>query len=411
MRILITSPGYKPAHRIGGPVVVVSALAEALVKKGHSVTVFTTNSNMSEDLSVPLDCPQSVDGVEVWYFRKYGLLKRMLPFVRHISKSMGYLYAPAMWRQLVRIVSTMDLVHAHVPFIYPTLAAARAARSQDKPFFYHQHGVLCPDHLDVRSLKKKLYINCVERRIIETATSLFALTEYERESYQKLGIDKNCHVIPNGIHLDEYASAGDSIVERELGIALDSPLVLFMGRLHPMKGIDHLLNAFIGVCGSIPNARLVIAGPDEYGLKSQWKERVCKVDLEQRVIFTGTISGQVKRSILARADLFCLPSKAEGFSMAILEALASGTAVMISPGCHFPEVESAGVGRVVAVEPEAMTSSMLDLLKNRKQLEKMGQKGRDFVRRHYSWDSIAGKLIDAYREGIERHAQAKRNEG
>ena len=89
--------------------------------------------------------------------------------------------------------------------------------------------------------------------------------------------------------------------------------------------------------------------------------------------------------------------------MAILESLASGTATMISPGCHFPEVETAGAGRVVEAEPEVMAKAMVEFLKDRKQLEEMGRKGREFVTRNYSWDKIVNKLIDAYQEGIERY--------
>jgi len=106
--------------------------------------------------------------------------------------------------------------------------------------------------------------------------------------------------------------------------------------------------------------------------------------------------------------LFCLPSDAEGFSMAVLEALAFSTAVMLSPGCHFPEVETVGAGLVVEAEPEAMAQAMVELLADRKLLANMGQKGREFVTQHYSWDAITDQLIDAYHEGIARHALVNR---
>jgi hypothetical protein len=156
LHILFTVHGYKPAYRIGGPILSVVSLAEALVKKGHFVTVFTTNCNMSQDLDVPVDCPQKVDGVEVWYFRREELLKKMLSSITYLSKSMGYLYAPAMAKELDKIVPFMDLVHTHLPFIYPTVAAAKAAHLHHKPLFYHQRGVFDPARLSFRSLKKTL---------------------------------------------------------------------------------------------------------------------------------------------------------------------------------------------------------------------------------------------------------------
>jgi glycosyltransferase involved in cell wall biosynthesis len=408
LRILFTVHGYKPAYNIGGPIFSVSNLAETLVRKGNLVTVFTTNRNMSEELDVPVNCPQMVEGVEVWYFRTQEYIKKILPFVSYLSKSMGYLFAPEMAKQLNITVPSMDLVHTHLPFIYPTYAAARAARLHNKPLFYNQRGVLCPDHLIYRSLKKKVYLKLIERKILKNATSLIGLTNYEYESYVKLGIDTKCYIIPNGIYFDQYSSEKIPSVESGLGLSPDAMVVLFMGRLHPMKGVDRLLDAFFRIHSFVPKVNLVIAGPDEYGLIPKWRDKIRKSGLDQYIFFPGIITGEIKRNLLARADLFCLPSDAEGFSVAILEALASGTAVMISPGCHFPEVEKAGVGIVVETEPEAIAKGMIQLLNDRGQLEEMGRKGRELVSRNYSWDAIANKMIDAYQEGIDRHSIAIR---
>jgi hypothetical protein len=132
-------------------------LAETLVRKGNSVTVFTTNSNMTEDLNVEVDIPHLVEGVEVWYFRRREFLKKIFPFIPYLSKSIGYLYAPEMADQLQRVVPSMDLVHSQLPFIYPTFAGAKAARLYHKPHFYHQRGVLDPTRLKFRSLKKRIF--------------------------------------------------------------------------------------------------------------------------------------------------------------------------------------------------------------------------------------------------------------
>ncbi len=409
LRILFTAPGYKPAYRIGGPIFSVSALAEALVRKGQRVTVFATNCNMSEDLDVPVDCPQWVEGVEVWYFRHREIIKKMFPFFPYFSKSIGFLYAPAMANQLNQIVPSMNLVHTHLPFIYPTIAGARAAHLHQKPLFYHQRGVLCPDHLTYRSFKKKIYLKLIEGPILKKATSLIALTEYEYESYRKLKVDTQCYIIPNGIELDEYEGNDKEAIGSELGLDGDTLVILFMARLHPMKGIEQLLDAFIKIQNVILNVSLVVAGPDEYGMLPRWQDKVRSAGLEKRILFPGTLAGKMKNKILARADLFCLPSNAEGFSMAIVEALASGTAVMISPGCHFPEVETAGVGKVVEAKPEAMAETLIELLRDKKQLEAMGRKGRDFVSQKFSWDTIADDFIEVYREGIARYAGLKRS--
>jgi glycosyltransferase involved in cell wall biosynthesis len=406
LRILFTVHGYKPAYRIGGPILSVSALAEALVRKGHSVTVFTTNCNMSEELDVPVDCPHLVEGVEVWYFRRQELLKKMVPFIPYLSKSMGYLYAPAMTNQLHRTVPSMDLVHTHLPFIYPTFAAARAARLHNKPLFYHQRGVFDPARLSFRSLKKRVFLNLVEKPILKSATTLVALTEAEVESYRLLCPSTLCRVIPNGIDVEQYR--GEPSNPTILNLRPETTVILFLGRLHPIKGADKLMEAFIRVCRQFSDIVLVMAGPDEFTIENKFHAIVAQSNLQNRIVFPGMVTGELKQNLLARADLFCLPSDAEGFSMAVLESLASGTAVMISPGCHFPEVEKAGVGKVVDAEPEVMARAMIDLIRDKKCLKEMGWRGRDFVTCNYSWDTIADKIIDMYREGMMRHFHSNR---
>lgn len=201
MRILYVVHGYKPAYRLGGPIHSVSAAAEWLVRKGHEVIVFATNSNLDEDLDVPTNQPVDVNGVQVWYFKHEEPIQKWLPFIPYLSKSIGFLYAPGMKAQLYRLIPTVDIVHTQMPFIYPSYAAGKAAIRHHKPLFYQQRGVLSPDHLKFRALKKRLYINVIERPIMRNATTLIALTESEVESYRALGVQTPCRVIPNGVKI------------------------------------------------------------------------------------------------------------------------------------------------------------------------------------------------------------------
>ncbi len=408
MRILFTVHGYKPAWRIGGPIISVSSVAEALVRRGHEVIVFTSNSNLDEDLDVPTDCPIDVEGVQVWYFERQELLKRLFPRVAYFSKSLGFLYSSQMRRALDRVVPGVDIVHTHLPFIYPTYAAAHAAFRHKKPLFYHQRGVFDSERLKFRSLKKTLYLRAIEIPILKRATTLIALTDAEGVSYSRLGVSTPCRVIPNGIDAAAYAAALDHALLEGLGIRRDHTVILFLGRIHPIKGADRLLDAFLQVKQEFPEAILVLAGPDEFGLEASLRNRADAAGLRRSVIFPGMVHGILKTQLLVRADLFCLPSAAEGFSMAVLEALASGTAVLLSPGCHFPEVEQAGAGRIAGTDRVALADALREMLSDRPKLQGMGRAGKKLVTERYTWEGVTTKLIEAYSEGQSRHNAALR---
>jgi len=187
----------------------------------------------------------------------------------------------------------------------------------------------------------------------------------------------------------------------------DHIVLLFLGRLHPIKGADLLLESFSKIGSQFPNAVLVMAGPDEHGLQSQFKRRVQNAGLANRVLFPGMVSGRLKLDLLARADLFCLPSVAEGFSMAILEALASATPVMISPKCHFPEVANSGIGWIVERSVEKWAHSLANVLREPFQLSDMGERALNSVKSSYTWEVVTTKLEKTYMEGLYRHKVGK----
>jgi len=402
LKVLFAVPGYKPAWRLGGPVHSVSALAENLVRRGHDVTVITTNSNLDQDLNVDTGRYHDIEGVQVRYFEHQEPLQRLLSRVEYFSKSVGFLYAPNMRAELDRIVPRMDIVHAHLPFVYPTLAAGRAAVRHGKPLVYHQRGVFDPARLRFRSLKKLAYLHAFELPTLRKAALLVALTEAESHSYARLGLRAPCRVIPNGIDADRFSEPADALQLARYGIQADDVVVLFMGRIHPIKGAERLLEAFLRVHPSYPSAKLVLAGPDEFALEESFRLRADAAGLAGNVIFPGMVEGRLKAQLLARADLFALPSDAEGFSMAILEALASSTAALLSPGCHFPEAERAGAAIVVDADPASLASALQELLGDRARLREMGESGRRLVLKDYTWSKVTDQMLDAYESLIRR---------
>jgi glycosyltransferase involved in cell wall biosynthesis len=403
MKILYAVHGYKPAIRIGGPAVSVPAVAERLVRRGHDVTVVTSDCDLGERLDVPLERGVDVEGVKVWYFPASSVFSGWLPGSGRTGGAAGFLYAPSMASVLERLVGSVDAVHTHLPFIYPSYAAAHAAFSVRKPLFYHQRGVFDPRRLQFRRLKKRIYLELIEKPILRRATMLFALTQREVESYRRLGVVTPCRIIPNGVELPVVQPGTASRARVRWGIPEDAPVIAFLGRLHPLKGTRVLLKAFAGVRRTDPRARLVMAGPDEDGEEEVLRAMTAAAGLQDAVLFPGVVKLDEKGLLLARADVFCLPSAAEGFSIAVLEALAAGTAVLLTPGCNFPEVEAAGAGRIVKQEPGALEQALCEMLADREELERMGNAGRNLVEREYSWERVVDRLLDAYVEGIDLH--------
>jgi glycosyltransferase involved in cell wall biosynthesis len=407
MKILYALHSYKPAYRVGGPILSVSAIAERLVKRGHEVTVFASNSNLDEDLDVECGRPVCLNSVQVWYFRRKDPLKRWLPFIPYFSKSMGFLYTPGMKVELARLLPTLDCVHTHLPFVYPSYAAAKAAINHRKPLFYHQRGVFDPERLHFRGLKKRLYIEIIEKPIMNKATTLIALTEAERESFRRLAIGTHCEILPNGIDCNLHKTSPEPGSLQRLGIKDSNFVILFLGRLQPIKGADLLLEAFLKISRDFPEAVLVLAGPDEFRIEARFKKKAHESGLSDRIIFPGMVQGNEKINLLARADVFCLPSVGEGFSMAILEAMASGKPVMISPGCHFPEVARHNAGWIVERNIGKWTAMLTSALACPDDVRVRGRAALNLVRTSYSWDSIVERLEAVYAEGITREKASR----
>ena len=402
MHILYVTIGYKPAYRLGGPIASVAALAEGMVARGHDVTVFATNSDADQDLDVPTDRAVEVDGVEVWYFRRQEPLKRYLPWIKYLSQSVGYMVTPDLPAVMRSMLPRIDVVHTQMPFIYPTQAAARLALTARKPLFYSQRGVFDPARLKFRGWKKSIYVRLVERPIMRRATGLVALTAEEIESFRTFGVETPIHLVPNGIDVSDFRRAARPGALAELGISEAHQVVLFMARLHETKGPDLLVEAFIRVAREHPDAVLVMAGNDEQALLPKLRTRLAERGLASRLIAPGLVTGERKLDLLARADLFVLPSLGEGLSMATLEALASGTPAILSRQCNLPIVGEAGAGAVVERTADDFARAIGGLLADRQAREDAGARAYVLARDRFGWGPALDRLEAIYAEALTR---------
>ncbi|HVT30094.1 MAG TPA: glycosyltransferase [Lacipirellulaceae bacterium] len=380
MRILHVVPSYLPAVRYGGPIFAVHALCRALAARGHEVQVFTTNIDGPENSPVPIDTPVLLDGVLVRYF-SCPLLRRLY-------------WAPALGRALRREIGTFDAVHLHSVFLWPTWAAARAARTARARYVLAPRGMLIKDLIARRSrLAKSAWIHCIERSNVEHASAIHVTSQLEATELKRFTWRlPRLAVLPNGI--DEPATSVGEIATDVAAIVADQPLVLFLGRLSWKKGLDRLLSAF----ARTPTGNLAIVGPDDEGLAPQLAQQARRLALADRVrILPRSVVGTEKERLFAAARVFVLPSYSENFGNTVLEAMRRGLPVVVTPEVGAAEiVRESGGGIVTAGDPEPLATAIYRLNSDPDLARSMGQAGQHHAVHHYTWSSVAARMQGLY---------------
>ncbi|MCA9914145.1 MAG: glycosyltransferase [Anaerolineae bacterium] len=380
MHSLQITPYYVPAYAFGGVVRVVEGLSQALVARGHDVTVLTTDAFTREE---PLhhSAEEMLDGVHVLRCRN-----RVYP-LRRVNLS-----TPFGMRSVLRhILPTVDVVHLHEFRTVESLLATQAAAQSGVPVVLSPHGTLT--RTTGRSTMKSLWDRLLSPGVAQKIEHVIALTEAEAGDVRSLwrellGSEPDISIIPNGIHAAEFASLPDAADFRQrYGLGSDR-VVLFLGRLHPRKGVDMLVRAFLQA--NLPHTRLLLAGADEGALQA------IRPLLDDRIIHVGFLDATSRLEALAAADLFALPAKGEGLSLASLEALAAGVPVLLSPECYLPEVESAGAGRVVAPEVAPLAKALRDLFAEPATLAAMREPARQLIAAGYTWERVAAQVEAVY---------------
>ena len=282
--------------------------------------------------------------------------------------------------------------------------AAKLGRRTDTPYVIAPRGELEPWRVRNSRLKywkKQLYLSLLGRRMLQRAACLHAITPCEMEGFRQAGYDGPVAIVPNGVDARKFSQLpAPSEADRLWPTLKGRRVVLFLSRLKEEKGLDQLLPAWQQVLRRSANyddAMLVIAGPDDRGYRKVVHDMLNRYDLPRNTLLTGMVRGQEKLALMSRSDVYTLPSYSEGFSMAILENLAAGKPVLITPGCNFPEVVEAKAG--ISVPPEAgpLTDALCHLLElSNQERNEMGQRGRELVSRDYSWESVAEKMLTVY---------------
>jgi glycosyltransferase involved in cell wall biosynthesis len=385
MHILHITPYYAPAYAFGGVVRSAEGMARALARRGHQLTVLTTDAlNQTERYTGPPG--ETREGVRVLRARNVS------PWLRgrlNLSTPCG------LWHLAKAVLPDADVVHCHEFRTVENLFFTPLAGEFQKPLVLSPHGTLARQ--TGRSLFKSAWDTLFSPRIASHVDHVIGLTESEARDAKALWPSFRTRlpafsVIPNGVDLAEYEDLPDPDRFRDRYGLGDGPVCLFMARLHPRKGIDVLVRAFRQV--EMPEARLLIVGPDE----GMWA--TLEPLLDERMVLAGYLGGDDRLAAFAAADLLALPAVGEGMPMVVLEAMAAGLPVIISPECYLPQVVSAGAGLEVMPNVSPLAEALRMLLPDASLRQSMGTAARQLVRDQFTWDGIAAKLEAVYQNLI-----------
>ncbi|GAB4538318.1 MAG: hypothetical protein Kow0063_26020 [Anaerolineae bacterium] len=385
MRILHVIPSIGPLR--GGPSQAVVDMCRGLARAGMDVTLVTTDDNGPGHLSVPLGQPVEQDGYTVFYFRR---------------TTRGYTFSWPLTTWLVRHIGDYDFVHAHAVFSYAPLLAAFLAHRKGIPYTITPHGLLLIQGFKSRKVwAKRFSYAFIEKTALNRATFIHVTSTQEAHRLRALKVYSPIGIIYFGIDTPGCGN-GNRIDVRCLAPTCDaSAVLLFLGRFHPIKGLDLLLPAFAQALKQAPGIVLALAGDGDADYKAWMEAEIARLGIGERVIWLGFLTGQEKWAALASSDVVVVPSYSESFGMVVVEAMACGKPVILSDQVAIhEEVASAGAGLVVPCAVERLAEAILELACDAELRKSMGQKGRALVNESFSPDWMSRRMLELYESAV-----------
>jgi glycosyltransferase involved in cell wall biosynthesis len=382
MRILQVISTFYPALAFGGPVKVAYDICTELAKRGHEVEVFTTNAYDQTYNFKPKFREQIMNGFKVTYFK-------------NILRYSNLFISPEMIVELRKKLKEFDVVHTHFGRQAYDVVVGLFASRYGVPYVLQAHGSI--PRIEKR-FRQCLYDAVFGYRILKNASKVIALSRVEAEQYMAMGVpDEKIAIIPNGIDLSEYAVLpSKGVFRKKFGID-DEKIVLYLGRIHRIKGVDVLVRAFANIVEKLDDAKLVVAGPDD-GYLGELESLIKALKIEDKVLISGPLYGRDKLEAYVDADVYVLPSRYEIFGMTVLESVACGTPVILTEDCGIAEYFRDKTGLVVKTDsPSNLQEALLEMLMNREK-QKVFRENCKTVMQKFNISETVSKLEKVYEE-------------
>ncbi|MDE2451213.1 MAG: glycosyltransferase [Gammaproteobacteria bacterium] len=375
----------------GGPTVAVLNTLEALGRRGVVVDALATDDDGIEGrLDVPVDRFVDFEGQQVRFFPR---------------QTLKYAFSAPLQRWLHDNIRRYDIVHTHELFSFAPLAAARFARAAGIPYVMTPHGALDTWGMRHKSrIVKAASIRLVEGPLMATAAAVNFMTPLEQSRAARHGLSFRPMVLPVGVV--DLAEPQQTTMEPIDGLLGDTRrMILFLARLHPIKGADTLLRAYAALEDS--DSVLVFAGGGPPSMVESLRHLASQLGLDGRVRWLGFTAGAGKRWLLSQAQLFALPSASENYGIAAIEAMHAGLPVIVTTGCGLADfVSRHEAGIVTDGSVAALRSALEKLLASEELSRNMGAAGRRAVRQELSLDIFGERLEMSYRRLLDGRVPA-----
>lgn len=384
MRILQVIPRLNP--RLGGGVAVISNISRHFVKRGHEVTILTTDRKIDKNFAQML----IEEGVSVVTFKHWFDLGLFIP-------------SPSMNKWVKDNLTNYDIVHLHGSRSYQNNVIFKYATKYNIPYVLQAHGSM------LRIVNKKtlkwLYDIVWGYSIYKHAAKFIALSSSEVEAYKKMGIaPQKIEIVPNGVDLKKFKKLPPKgTFKKKYGINSNQKIILYLGRLHVSKGIDLLVDAFSLIKDEIPDSVLVLAGPDD-GFRSYLIKKIYNTKISDRVVFTGYVSEMDKLAAFIDSEVLVTP-RFYGFPIVFAEALACGLPIITTNAGDILEWLDNNVGYIVDYNPLSIGNAILKILESNELRITFGKNARYLVESEFNWENITEKLEKMYLYIIEKEKQ------
>jgi glycosyltransferase involved in cell wall biosynthesis len=379
MNILQVAPRFPPA--VGGVEEHVYRVSRELARRGHEVTVVT--SNEADGKVCPLQ-RESLEGIQVY---------RSPLFMPSALRELWFMPS------ILNILRTLrgDVVHVHGYRCVSSLETACFFHARSVPSVLTAHGIY-PARSFLNGLAKSFFDKSFGHLLLSSSDRVIALSEHNRRLLLRLGVpEKKVVLVPNGVNIEEFADIRRS--QRVLDeLCTDGPILLYVGRIDWNKRVDRIVEALPAILENFPSAKLVVVGPDYANCVTGLLGSSRKLKVESSLVIAGNVTRQRLLEFYSIADVFLLPSSYEGFGLSMLEAMCSRVPVVASSSGGPGDILRDGTHALLLKEssPSEISGAVRALLTDCRLRRRLIEKAFDLVKTKYTWESVVDQLESIY---------------